>query len=212
LGSEYSSKLEQLWRYKQPFKFNIIIDCRRLLEDFHEDLEFHFSFGVDALLRRVIAFMRGRPVTSIGRDHFAVALVINSEFNFIKVPLFQNYSQQQVKKAGPQREEDQFMIEIIRSSASYLANGSVGILIVGTLVYKSVGWRIIAGGAAVYGGLYVIERLRWNASAKEQHLKEQIRSHLGVGMRQMSGLHTAQCEAQVTRSDSNFRRLIFKSF
>jgi hypothetical protein len=85
LGSEYSSKLEQLWRYKQPFKFNIIIDCRRLLEDFHEDLEFHFSFGVDALLRRIIAFMRGRPVTSIGRDHFAVALVIKSTFNLIKV-------------------------------------------------------------------------------------------------------------------------------
>jgi mitofusin len=104
------------------------------------------------------------------------------------------------------------MVEIIRSSASYLANGSVGILIVGTLVYKSVGWRIIAGGAAVYGGLYVIERLRWNASAKEQHLKEQIRSHLGVGMRQMSGLHTAQCEAQVTRFGSNFCRLIFKKF
>lgn len=107
------------------------------------------------------------------------------------------------------------MVEMIRSSASYLANGSIGLVIVGTLVrreqsrsvvppfnlqvYKSVGWKIIASGAAVYGGLYAIERLRWNASAKEQHLKDQIRSHLSIGMRQMSGIHTSQCEAQVTR-------------
>lgn len=52
-------------------------------------------------------------------------------------------------------------------------------------VYKSVGWKTIATGAAVYGGLYVVERLRWNSAAKEQHLKEQMRSHLSAGMRQI---------------------------
>ncbi|KAI6242947.1 Transmembrane GTPase fzo-1 [Aphelenchoides fujianensis] len=189
LGDQYAPKLEQLWRYKQPFKFSIIVDCHRLLEDFHEDLEFHFSFGVDALIRRLIAFSRGRPVTSIGRNHFSVALQHQQPGNPMRN-----------QKQGPQQQEhDQFMVEMIRSSASYLANGSIGLVIVGTLVYKSVGWKIIASGAAVYGGLYAIERLRWNASAKEQHLKDQIRSHLSVGMRQMSGIHTSQCEAQVTR-------------
>ncbi|KAI6194199.1 Transmembrane GTPase fzo-1 [Aphelenchoides besseyi] len=188
LGDQYAPKLEQLWRYKQPFKFNIIVNCNRLLEDFHEDLEFHFSFGVDALVRRLIAFSRGRPVTSIGRNHFSMAMQQQNATN---------HPNQQKQEA--QSDHDQFMVEMIRSSASYLANGSIGVIIVGTMVYKSVGWKIIASGAAIYGGLYAIERLRWNSSAKEQHLKNQMRTHLASGMRQMSGIHTSQCEAQVTR-------------
>jgi hypothetical protein len=75
LGSEHSGKLEELWRYKQPFKFHIIINCHQLLADFCEDLEFHFTFGLDAILRRIIAFSRGRPITSLGRNHIAAALV-----------------------------------------------------------------------------------------------------------------------------------------
>lgn len=75
LGSEHSPKLEQLWRYKQPFKFHIIIDCHRLLGDFCEDLEFHFSLGLDNILRRVIAFSRGRPITSLSRNNIVAALV-----------------------------------------------------------------------------------------------------------------------------------------
>lgn len=58
---------------------------------------------------------------------------------------------------------------------------------------------MIAGGVAVYGGLYAIERLRWNASAKEQHLKDQFRSHLCTRLRQVGNIHTTQCEAQVVR-------------
>lgn len=85
---------------------------------------------------------------------------------------------------------------MIRASASYLANGTVGVLLVGTMVYKSVGWKTIATGAAVYGGLYVVERLRWNGAAKEEHLKNQLRNHLALNMRQMSGFHTAQCEGK----------------
>lgn len=55
---------------------------------------------------------------------------------------------------------------------------------------------MIAGGVAVYGGLYAIERLRWNASAKEQHLKDQFRSHLSTRLRQVGNIHTTQCEGE----------------
>lgn len=124
MGAEYSPKLEQLWRYKQPFKFNIIVDCHKLLEDFVEDLEFHFSFGIDAILRRIIAFSRGRPITSLGRDHFTAAL---------------NYPQSseqnnQVGRNKEQQEYDQYMVKMISLSASYLANGTIGAVLVGTLV------------------------------------------------------------------------------
>ena len=103
-------------------------------------------------------------------------------------------------------EENAMMTQMALSSAAYLANGSLGLLVIGGIVYKAVGWRVndlflkiyfrftifeiydyfyetflieyfqvIALGVVGYGGLYAWERLRWNSSAKEQHLKEQFR-------------------------------------
>lgn len=191
LGGQFADKLQQAWGYKQPFKFTITINCPSLVEDFHEDLEFRFSLGIDALFRRFLSFTRGQPITSIGREHYlpAKGYYQGAANNMIGA----------VNREYYQKEQDQFMANMIMSSASYLANGSVGVAIVGALIYKSVGWRVIAGGVAVYGGLYAIERLRWNASAKEQHLKDQFRSHLSTRLRQVGNIHTTQCEAQVVR-------------
>jgi len=182
LGEEYEQKLEQLWRFKQPFKFHIIVDCHQLLADFQEDLEFHFSLGAEAIWKRVVALIRGRPITAIGRNQFGVWQGQNDGSN-----------------RHVHKDHDQAVLEFVARSASYVANGSIGVAIMGAFVYQKIGWRVVAAGAAVYAGLYVIERLRWNSNAKEQHLKDQMRSHLASGMRQMGGIHTAQCEAQVAR-------------
>ena len=178
IGTEYSKDLEAAWRYKHPFKFVITINVPQLVEDFQEDLEFRFSLGITSIIRKLVAYRTGRPVTSIGRDHFAVALN-------------PNYQQ-------PQRNQlDDEMANIIYKSALMVANGGVGAALVAILIYQNVGWKVIAGGASIYGGLYIVERLRWNSAAKEQHLKDQFRSHLAQKMRQVGNVHTAQCEAQV---------------
>lgn len=66
-------------------------------------------------------------------------------------------------------------------------------------VYKTVDWRLILCGGLVYGGLYALERWRWNSGAKEQHLKDQFRSHLAERMRGVSSAHTALSVSQVVR-------------
>lgn len=67
-------------------------------------------------------------------------------------------------------------------------------------VSRTVGWRFIAAGAAIYGGLYALEYWRWNSGAKEQHLKDQFRAHLSTRMRSVAATHTSHCETQVLRS------------
>ncbi|CAD5215909.1 unnamed protein product [Bursaphelenchus xylophilus] len=186
LGEEYAPKLNEMWKYRQPFKFTIALNCADLLSDFQEDLEFHFSLGPEAIIRRAVAFFSGRPITALGRDYLTGG----------------GHQLHPRAKANPnsyQSLNDQFMVDVIRNSASYLANGSIGIVLVSTLIYKSVGWKAIGSGLALYGGLYAIERLRWNSAAKEQHLKDQIRAHLSAGMKQMGGIHTTQCENQVSQ-------------
>lgn len=39
-----------------------------MVRDFHEDLEFRFSLGIESIARRVLAMTRGQPITTIGHD------------------------------------------------------------------------------------------------------------------------------------------------
>ena len=65
LAEPYQHKLEEIWRYRKPFKFSICVDVPTLMTDFHEDLEFRFTFGLSAIIRRIIAYRSGKPITAI---------------------------------------------------------------------------------------------------------------------------------------------------
>ena len=39
-------------------------------------------------------------------------------------------------------EENAMMTQMVLTSAAYLANGSLGALVIGGVVYKAVGWRV----------------------------------------------------------------------
>lgn len=36
------------------------------MQDFREDLEFRFSFGITAIIRRINAYRLGKPITAVG--------------------------------------------------------------------------------------------------------------------------------------------------
>lgn len=167
--------------------------------DFHEDLEFRFTFGLHAIIRRIIAYRSGQPVTAINTNLLTpLSLKQQSEKNSVRDA-----------EASAASEEQAMMTQMVLTSAAFLANGSLGVLVVGGIVYKAVGWRVIAVGGAAYAGLYAWERMRWNSGAKEQHLKEQFRSHLAARMQQVSTAHTHHCETQAIRYFLN--RIVFNS-
>ncbi|CAJ0562137.1 unnamed protein product, partial [Mesorhabditis spiculigera] len=196
LAEAYQPKLEEVWRYRAPFKFSICVDVPSLTNDFHEDLEFRFSFGLSAIIRKVIAYRSGQPVTAIQNNLLATALSSKTS-NGTSTPA--TPIQQREDKKAAESEEQQMMTNIVLSSAAYVANGGIGVAIVGGLLYRAVGWKVILGAGAAYGGLYAFERFRWNNSKKEQHLKDQYRSHLDARMRQVAAAHTNHCETQVIR-------------
>lgn len=68
LGTNYFQELDKILSYKKPFKFNIIVDCSNMVEDFHEDLEFRFSLGVENIARWILSTTRGQPITAIDRN------------------------------------------------------------------------------------------------------------------------------------------------
>ncbi|KAJ1360376.1 mitofusin [Parelaphostrongylus tenuis] len=190
LAEPYQHKLEEVWKYRAPFKFSICVDAPALTIDFHEDLEFRFTFGLSAIIRRIVAYRSGQPVTAI-------------QANLLKplknIPRSNEDSESHGEAMQNVVDENTMMTQMVLTSASYLANGSIGLLIVGGIVYRAVGWRVIAVTAATYGGLYLWERMRWNSHAKEQHLKEQFRAHLAARMQQVGAAHTTHCETQAMR-------------
>lgn len=190
LSEPYQHKLEEIWRYRAPFKFSICVDAPALTIDFHEDLEFRFTFGLSAIIRRIIAYRSGQPVTAIQTN-----LLKPLRNTFHNNENFESHNEA-VPKAV---DENAVMTQMVLTSASYIANGSIGLLIVGGVVYRAVGWRVIAVTATAYAGLYLWERMRWNSHAKEQHLKEQFRSHLAARMQQVGAAHTTHCETQAMR-------------
>ncbi|VDK85949.1 unnamed protein product, partial [Onchocerca ochengi] len=111
----------------------------------------------------------------------------------------QNCQEEKQVMTAAESQENAIMAQLIFSSVGYVANGGIGLLIIGGIVSKAVSWRLIAAGAALYGGLYAVEYWRWNSGAKEQHLKDQFRHHLSARMRNVSTTHTLHCETQVLR-------------
>ena len=49
--------------------------------------------------------------------------------------------------------------------ASLSSQGTMGGLLVGGLLFKTVGWRVIAVSLTVYGAIYGYERLTWTTQA-----------------------------------------------
>ncbi|VDN59456.1 unnamed protein product [Dracunculus medinensis] len=200
LPEPYSRKLDEVWRYRAPFRFTICVNCPSLMEDFHEDLIFRFSLGLPSLIRRFIAFRSGQPVTAISNNYFLQAFKKN-ELTDSGGEATSSQSNQVARHEAEifnRRDEDNALItQVVLSSVGYIANGGVGLLVIGGLVSRTVGWRIIAVSGLLYGGLYALEWWRWNSGAKEQHLKDQFRSHLATRMRNMAASHTSNCESQV---------------
>lgn len=68
MGDENANDLERFVRHQQPFTFAFNVDCPALVRDFHEDLEFRFSLGIESIARRVLSMTRGQPITAIGEN------------------------------------------------------------------------------------------------------------------------------------------------
>lgn len=62
---------------------------------------------------------------------------------------------------------------------------------------KTVGWRVVAATGALYGALYLYERLTWTAPAQERLFKRQYVAHASKKLRLIVDLTSANCSHQV---------------
>ncbi|TGZ51170.1 Transmembrane GTPase Marf [Temnothorax longispinosus] len=192
---------------REPFEIFYRLNCDNLCADFHEDLEFRFSWGFTAIINRFAG--RQRKINLKFDQEFAVkenTLLIPP---CITSPADSIDSLKFVSSTSnfPARSDDWSLATRI-AVASVTSQGTMGGLIVAGFMLKTVGWRLIAITGAIYGALYLYERLTWTNKAKEREFKRQYVSHATKKLRLIVDLTSANCSHQVQQElSSTFARL-----
>ncbi|XP_073249397.1 mitofusin-2-like [Porites lutea] len=181
------------------FQASYKLDVPSLCIDFQEDIEFHFSLGWQAILRKFLA-----PHNA----GLAIALGANLQRNVQNLVPTANYQSTEGRtgtsaQASSSREVlkrpegDEVAVAVIQGLASLTSRTGTLVVIIGGLIWKTVGWKFIALCGGLYSGVYVIERLRWTNSAKERSFKRQFVEYATEKLQLVVSFTSANCSIQV---------------
>uniref|UniRef100_A0A671TZ27 Dynamin-type G domain-containing protein n=1 Tax=Sparus aurata TaxID=8175 RepID=A0A671TZ27_SPAAU len=171
---------EQLSAPSTSFELTYDLGLAALCADFHENIEFQFSLGWTALVTRFIGAANAKRALS-GSDP---RLQESSAF------------------------KDEMVVSIATGLVSVTSRASMTVLVIGGVVWRSVGWRIIALSLSLYGLLYLYEKLTWTNVSRERALKQQFVEHAAHRLRAIIPVTSSACSQQVYKElTSTFSRL-----
>ncbi|KFD72308.1 hypothetical protein M514_11501 [Trichuris suis] len=181
LPQEAREKAEMIAQTRQAFEFTFTVPCVELLNDFQEDLDFRFSLGISRLL------------SALSKERFYRMLM-------------QGESRRQITAQADGTTQSSVMFtespaisSALVKSASVVADGGVGFLLLCTVVKKVVGWPVLITIVVIYELVYLYERLCWNDRAKERAFKNQFCDHLGYKVKLLESTIVETCKHQVAR-------------
>ncbi|XP_032004547.2 mitofusin-1-like, partial [Hylobates moloch] len=103
--------------------------------------------------------------------------------------------------------QEELMIPLVRGLVSLISRismgiiilGFVGIIIVGEVIWKTIGWKLLSVSLTMYGALYLYERLSWTTRAKERAFKQQFVNYATEKLKMIVSSTSANCSHQVKR-------------
>ncbi|CAH0389939.1 unnamed protein product [Bemisia tabaci] len=176
---------------REPFEILYRINCDNLCSDFKEDLEFRFSWGIVSLIQRFV-----------GNKDKANAIALQN-YNYTPMvstpPAIQPSNMHSTIPFidSSMSADDWSVISRLAMLSSIGSQSTMGGLLIGGVLLKTVGWRIILVTGAVYGCLYLYERLTWTNKAKERLFKRQYVDHVSRKLGVIVDLTSANCSHQV---------------
>ncbi|XP_076732779.1 mitofusin-1 isoform X4 [Maylandia zebra] len=171
---------EQLSTPSASFELTYDLGLAALCADFQENIDFQFSLGWTALVTRFIGAANAKRALS-GADR---AQKERSTFR------------------------DEMVVSIATGLVSVTSRASMTVLVIGGVVWRSVGWRLIALSVSLYGLLYLYEKLTWTDASRERALKQQFVEHAAQRLRAIVPVASSACSHQVCKElSSTFSRL-----
>lgn len=185
---------------REAFEILYHLNCDNLCSDFQEDLSFQFSLGFSCLLKR---FLSPDPKKRRGMGsphHHQYQCGVPRGLG----PLTPDTPSNEFAFLPP---DDWSLVSKI-AIASLSSQGTMGGLLVGGLLLKTVGWRVLAISGLIYGSVYCYERLTWTNQAKLRVFKQQYVDHAARKLRLIVDMTSANCSHQVQQElSSTFARL-----
>lgn len=170
---------------RQCFALSYDLNCDKLCSDFQEDIGFHFSLGWTMLVNRFLGPKNTRRALMGYNDQVPRSLAITPVST--SMPPFPQGSMTQ----------EELMVSMVTGLASLTSRTSMGIIVVGGVIWKAVGWRLIALSVGLYGLLYVYERLTWTTRAKERTFKRQFVDYASEKLQLIVSYTGSNCSHQV---------------
>ncbi|XP_062412621.1 mitofusin-1-like isoform X2 [Sardina pilchardus] len=182
----------------RKFDLSYDLNCATLCSDFQEDIEFKFSLGWTALVTRFL-----------GPTHAKHALMLVDKQVQVARPLATTPS---ATALVPQQEastsQEELMLSMVNNLASVTSRTSMSVLVVGGVVWRTIGWRLIGLSMSLYGLLFFYEKLTWTTKAKERTLKRQFVDYATEKLQLIVSFTSANCSHQVQQEmATTFARL-----
>jgi predicted GTPase/gas vesicle protein len=185
---------------RETFEVLYHLNCENLCSDFQEDLSFRFSLGFGALMKRMMSSTQVKRRGGAGGSPYSSSSIPRNNLPPLTpdTPSFDSF-------IPPQ---DDWSVLSKVAIASISSQGTMGGLIMGGLLFKTVGWRILAFTGMVYGVVYAYERLTWTNQARMRLFKRQYVDHAARKLRLIVDMTSANCSHQVQQElSSTFARL-----
>ncbi|CAJ1073161.1 LOW QUALITY PROTEIN: mitofusin-1-like [Xyrichtys novacula] len=175
-----SSLQDQLSPPSAPFELTYDLGLQALCSDFQENIEFQFSLGWTALVTRFMGVANAKRALGC--------------------------PEHRLQQESSLKEE--MVVSIATGLVSVTSRASMTVLVIGGVVWRSVGWRVIALSLSLYGLLYLYEKLTWTNASRERALKKQFVEHASQRVRAVIPISTSACSQQVYKElASTFSRL-----
>ncbi|XP_067243810.1 mitofusin-1b [Chanodichthys erythropterus] len=191
----------------RKFELSYDLNCATLCSDFQENIEFQFSLGWTALVHRFLGPVNGRRALMLVDQNLKLTAPLT--------PSAPAVVQSQIPRApGGQGQiqasvaQEELMMSMVNNLASLTSRTSMSVIIVGGVVWRTVGWRLIALSMSLYGMLYLFEKLTWTTKAKERALKRQFVEYATEKLQMIISFTSSNCSHQVQQEiASTFARL-----
>uniref|UniRef100_A0A671MC42 Mitofusin-1-like n=1 Tax=Sinocyclocheilus anshuiensis TaxID=1608454 RepID=A0A671MC42_9TELE len=182
LPSAVQSQLHMLIPCRK-FELSYNLNCATLCSDFQENIEFQFSLGWTALVHRFLGPVNAKRALML--VYAVPPTVVQSQ-----IPRAQGQNQ-------PSLAQEELMMSMVNNLASVTSRTSMSVIIVGGVVWRTVGWRLIALSISLYGMLYLYEKLTWTTKAKERALKKQFVDYATEKLQMIISFTSSNCSHQV---------------
>ncbi|XP_071344026.1 mitofusin-1b [Trachinotus anak] len=190
----------------RKFDLSYDLNCATLCSDFQENIEFQFSLGWTALVHRFLGADNAQRALRLMDQNFQASRPALPPARTPSSGPPSTISQPNHETALMTQED--LMVAMATNVASLTSRTSMSVIIVGGVVWRTVGWRLIALSASLYGLLYLYERLTWTTKAKERALKRQFVDYATEKLQLIVSFTSSNCSHQVQQEmATTFARL-----